>query len=133
MLIDNGLVKAGDVNPYAQETIVLAVDSVGNSETDTLFDSYVPGYAFEVVGVQHFAEAVTAAASYDLKIATTTALTAAEVPTAATREDGALSATKASLRGTAAEALNLHATTDGSGLLTGLKVKVRIRPQGQRG
>lgn len=115
---------------FIRETIVLGTPAVAISQADVLFDSFKPGFAFEIESIEHFAEAVTAAASYDVKIGTTTALTAAEVPVAATREDAVLHATEANIRGTATEEINLHCTTDGSGLLTGLKVKVTIRPTG---
>jgi hypothetical protein len=119
-------------SPLAQRTIDLSVGAVAISQADVLQDSYLPGYAFEIVSIQHFAGALDAAASYDLKIGTTSALTAAEVPVAATREDAVLNATLANLKGGATDAINLHATTDGSGTFTGLKVRVTIRPQGTR-
>lgn len=107
----------------AEQVITLAVQSVGISESDTLFDSFVPGNKFDVLSVQHFAEAVTATASYTVKIGTAAA-TSATTPTADTRGDATLTA---SVRGTATDALNLHCTTDGTGAFTGLKVKVRVR------
>lgn len=119
-------------SPLAKRDVVLSVQSVGNDEAATLFDSYKPGFPFEVVGVQHFAEAIVATASYDVQIGSTSVLAAAEVPTADTREDGVLSATWANRLGGAADELNLKCTTNASGTLTGLKVKVTIIPQGCR-
>ncbi len=112
---------------FLRKTIMLAVQAVGNSETDTLFDSFKPGYRFKILAIEHYAEGVTAAADYNIKIGTVSALAAVEVPTAATREDAVLNATAANLNGSATDVINLHSTTDGSGDFTGLKVKVTIR------
>jgi hypothetical protein len=113
--------------------ILLFVDDVPISQANVLFDSFKPGYAFEVLAVQHYAEAITAAADYDVDIGAVSCLAAHEVPTAVTREDAVLATAKSARRGTAAEALNLRVTTDGSGLFTGLKVRVTIRKVGLGG
>lgn len=123
-------VHEGQYHPESvllERTYVLSVQSVGNSEADTLFDSIKPGFEFEIVAVEHFAEAVTATADYMVKIGTTDALAAREVPTADTREDAGLHATEANLRGDETDEINLHATTDGTGVFTGLKVKVTVK------
>jgi len=113
---------------FIRQTIALGSPSVPISQADVLHDAYKPGFAFKIVAIEHFAESVTAAADYDVKIGTTSALAAAEVPTADAREDAVLNATAANLNGSATDVINLHCTTDGSGLLVGLKVKVTIRP-----
>lgn len=115
-------------SPLARNTILLSSPSVPISQANVLYDSFVPGYAFEIVDVQHFAEGVTAAADYDVDIGAASALAAHEVPTADTREDAVLATALASRRGSATDAINLRCTTDGSGLLVGLKVHVTIRP-----
>ena len=110
-----------------KEHITLSVDDVPISQANVLFDSFKPGYAFEILAVQHYAEAVTAAADYDIDIEAVSALAAHEVPTAVTREDAVLATAVAARRGSATDAINLRVTTDGSGLFTGLKVKVTLR------
>lgn len=99
--------------------------------TGVLFDSYVPGYAFEILGVQHIVDGIVATATCMVQIAARDAV-AAITPTAATRGDASLSGTAANLVGTGAEAINLRGTTNATGELMGLKVHVTIRPQGLR-
>ncbi len=130
MIVDEANFK-GD-SPLAQEAILLVVQTVAISQNDVKADSCKPGYPFQVVSVEHFAEDIAATASYDVKIGTTSALNAAAVPVADTRGDAALSGTLANLQGSASDEINLHVTTDGTGTLTGLKVRVTIRPQGTR-
>jgi len=119
-------------SPLAYRDVLLCVDAVTTGQAAVKFDAFKPGFPFEVVSVQHYAEALVANASYDVKIGTTSVLNALEVPVAATREDGVLTSTSANLRGSATDVINLHVTTDGSGEFTGLKVRVRIRAQGHR-
>ncbi len=119
-------------SPIARETIKLSVQTVAISQNDVKVDSFKPGYRFQVVGVEHFAEDVAATASYDVKIGTTSVLNAAAVPVADTRGDAPLHGTLANLQGEASEEINLHVTTNGTGTFTGLKVRVTIRPQGTR-
>src|SRR5690606_37150289 len=69
----------------ALQHVTLRPADVSDSEEDTKIASFKPGFAFEIVGVQHFVGAVTAEASYDVKIGTTSALAAAAEPAAATR------------------------------------------------
>ena len=128
MPVEEKHMKASD--DIHRREILLSVDSVPISQADVLFDSFKPGYAFEVLAVQHFAESVTATADYDVDIGAVSALAAHEVPVADTREDAVLATAKAARRGTAAEALNLRCTTNGSGLFVGLKVRVTIRKVG---
>lgn len=116
----------------AREYITLRPVNVAASAAGTKIAAVKPGYAFEIVGVQHFVGTVTATASYDVKIGTTSALSAAAVPVAATRGDAALGATTAARKGTADDEINLHATTDASGALSDVQVIVVIRPQGLR-
>lgn len=109
-----------DLTPLPEETY-----------SDLLVDSFVPGFPFEILGIQHVADQIEATAEYDVKIGSTSALNAAEVPVAATREDAVLAAA-ADLLGSGSDAINLHCTTDATGLLSGLKVHVTIRPRGLR-
>lgn len=103
----------------------------GEAITSGLFDSFVPGYPFEIVGVQHFAEEVVATGTAMVRIAARDAVSAI-TPVTGTRGDATLSTTPANLVGTASEAINLLCTTNAAGLLEGLKVHVTIRPQGLR-
>jgi hypothetical protein len=116
-------------SPLAKTTFTLSIQTVGNSQTDLAVDSFLPGFAFQIVAVQHFAEAVTATADYNVTCGGRSAVNN-QVPTAATRAAATLSTTAANLLGTNAEAVVLQATTDGSGAFTGLKVRVTIVPQG---
>lgn len=117
----------------AKEYITLGRGTVAANQADVKVDSFKPGYAFEIVSVQEFGSAVTATATYDLKIGTTSALSGARTPVANTRGDATLSATAANKRGTAAQELNLHVTTNGTGAFSNLSVRVGIRPRGMRG
>lgn len=107
----------------------LSVQSVTSGETDTLFDSVDVDYPFEVVEVESFVEDVTAGADFDVKVGGTSCLDAVHTPTADTREEPTLSGTASDLQGADGDAIALHATTDGTGALTGAKVRVRVVPQ----
>lgn len=128
MLIDEKNIARDSV--LALRHIDLIAPSVAANKADTLVDSVVPGYPFEIVKVQHFADTVTATASYNVKIGATAALNAAAVPVAATRGDATLGT---ALRGDADDAINLHATTNATGAFANLRVRVTIRPTGLRG
>ncbi len=110
--------------------ISFARSAVPASQAALLIGSFQPGYAFEIVSVQHLAKTVTATASYQLKIGTTNA-TSATTPTAATRGNATLTA--GALQGDEDDVINLHATTNGSGAFADLEVIVTIRPLGLRG
>lgn len=116
-------------DPIAQQVITLGCKDVAISQADVLQDAFQPGYAFEIVGVEHFTDNIAATASYLVKIGTTNAISAA-TPTADTRGDATLVA--GAVLGSATDVINLHATTDGSGTFTDLRVRVTIRPQGMR-
>ena len=111
----------------AREIVLLFVDDVPISQTGQIYDSAIPGFAFYVEKIEHFAEAVTATATFQAFIGTT-ALVAASTPVADTLTQATITATEAQRKGTATDDLNIKVTTDGSGLLTGLKVRITIRP-----
>jgi hypothetical protein len=122
-------------SPIVRRTIPFHVDDVLGDVADGLRAAYKPGYAFEIVNVQVLARDVTAQASANVKIGTTSALAAAEdldVLGDATLGDVALSATLANRRGTNASAINIHVTTDTAGRIEELQVYVTIRPQDTR-
>ena len=114
---------------FARHEISLGANDVAISQTDILQDAHQPGFPFEIVSVEHFADGVTAAADYMVKIGTTDALAAVTVPVADTRGNATLHATRANLLGTATGVINLHATTDGSGLFVDLRVRVIYKRQ----
>ena len=122
----------GSVDPdaaFAQHEISLGANDVAISQTDILQDAHKPGFPFEIVRVEHFADGVTAAADYMVKIGTTNALAAVTVPVADTLAEATLHATLANRQGSATDVINLHATTDGSGLFVDLRVRVVYKRQ----
>lgn len=98
------------------------------SQADVKVRGVVPGYAFEITKVEVFAKTVTATLSVQVKIGTTSALSAAVTPVADTPTAATLSTTLANKRGSSTEAINVHYTTDGTGAFTGMTVHVWIRP-----
>lgn len=116
-----------------QRVVPVALDDVGASESDSLVGAFKPGFAFEIEDVQAFAFDVTAQASVDVKIGTTSALDSAiDLDDAgdATRVDGTLSGTAANLQGDGDDVVNVHVTTDGSGAVEGGVIYVTLRPTG---
>jgi len=116
---------------FAQHEVVLGARDIPISQADVLIDAFVPGFPFEITSVQHFADAIVAAATYMVKVAAVDALAAETAPTAVTRGDATLHATLANRRGGATDPINLHMTSDGSGLMTDLKVRVVFQRQKQ--
>jgi hypothetical protein len=125
ILDDANISKAAGV---ARLPVTFHKDDVAASQADAKVAAFKPGFAFEIVGVQHFAAGVAAAASYTVKIGTTAATTAT-TPAAGARGDAALAAV---ISGGAGDEINLHVTTDGLGSLTDLAVVVLIRPTATR-
>ena len=117
----------------AIKTIALPFDDIGAGVAGLLRGSYIPGYAFIILGVQHFVRDITANFSYMVKVDATNALSAAAVPADATRGDASLHATRANLKGASTSAINLYLTTDGGGAAEEGTVYVTIRPLGLRG
>jgi hypothetical protein len=130
MVKDKHVDKAANV---AREVVLLSAITVAASAANVLFDTFMPGYDFEVLAVEGFAEDVTGTVTFDIDIGSTSVLNADAVPTADTRVAGVLSTTLADRQGTSAEILNLRATTGGGEAITNLKVKVTIRPRGLKG
>lgn len=119
-----------------EKTITFQVDEVGNGVSAATRGQFKPGFAFEVVGVQCFARDVTAQASVDVQIGSTSVLSAAidlDATGDATRADGTLSATLASRRGSASDVISVKPTTDGGGDISDLTVYVTLRARGHRG
>lgn len=112
---------------FVRQSVTLHRAAVGANQADGLVASFAPGFDFEIVDVQHFANNVTATANYMVKIGTTNALAGATVPVADTRGSAALHGTAANRKGKAADAINLHVTTNGTGAFADLSVIVTFR------
>jgi len=102
-------------------------DDLPISQTGTVYDSTVPGFGFYVERIECIIETITAALTFQVLVGATV-LCAATAPTAETLAEVTITGSRADRIGTAAEALNLQVTTDGSGVGEGLKVRVHIRP-----
>jgi hypothetical protein len=86
-----------------------------------------PGH-FEVIAVSGFCRTKAGTVTADVKIGGTTCLASALALTAAAATQGTLSTTRANRRGKrGTNALTVHATTDGSGVLTDGFVLVWVR------
>jgi len=114
---------------FAQHTVLLGAKDVAISQTDILQDAFLPGFPFEIVAVEHFATDQVNTITYMVKIGTTDALAGETGVTDLTRGDATLHATRANVLGSATDVINLHATSDGSGTFTGLKVRVTFKRQ----
>jgi hypothetical protein len=108
--------------------ITLQLGTTATGQTGKKTDGTVPGFAFQVVKVEVNALTVTATISMDVQIETTSVLTGAVTPVAATPTAGTLSSTLASIRGSATDAINLLYTSNGSGAATNGVARVWIRP-----
>jgi hypothetical protein len=96
----------------AQETIVFTRDQVPANQTGLLLGSFVPGYGFEIISVQHLASAVGGTTkTVDVKIGAASALLAAVTPVAATRTTASLAAAGSARTGSTTSAINIHGTT----------------------
>lgn len=113
---------------FAKELIRLQIGATATGQTGKQPDGVIPGFAFEIVKVEVNALTVTATISVDVLIGSTSCLTGAVTPVAATPTAGTLSSTLANKRGTATEAINVQYTSNGSGAMTNGIVSVWIRP-----
>lgn len=102
-------------------------------QADVLAYSFVPGHPFEIVGVEAYARVEAGVVSADVKIQAVSALAAIINYVTATRVVGALSALFASRRGSQTDAINVHYTSDGAGVLTNGVVTVRYRAMPMNG
>lgn len=130
------IVEDGDIAAGAAALLVPVTfhqDDVGAGITDAIQGSFKPGFAFEIVGVQTF-QASSSGASVDVKIGTTSALSAAHsLGTGAARADATLNGTGANKRGDKDAVIHLHVTTAATtGVIADLTVWVMVRPQACR-
>lgn len=98
------------------------------SQADLKEGGFKPGFAFEVERVEVYAKTVTATISVDVKIGTTSVLSAAITPVADTPTAGTVSTTVANRRGAATDTVFVHYTSNGTGAVTKCTVYVWIRP-----
>jgi hypothetical protein len=103
------------------------------SQNDVKAASYKPKYAFQVVDAQVYCRTEAGTVTADVKIGTASVLSGAMAFATGSRVDGVLSSTLTAVRGTSAEELNIHFTSDGTGALTNGFVFVTIRPVGLSG
>lgn len=112
----------------ARKPIRLILGTSAVSQTAKIPDSVIPGFAFQICKVEVWALTVTATITVDVLIGAVSVLTGAVTPVAATVTQGTLSSALATVRGTAAEAINLAYTSNGSGAATNAIVTVWLRP-----
>lgn len=113
----------------ALKPIRLSFGTTATSQTAKVPDAVTPGFEFQVVAVEVNALTVTATVSVDCKIGSTSVLSSAITPVAATPTAGTLSSTIANRQGTATSVLKAAYTTDGSGAMTNGFLTVWIRPK----
>ena len=124
-------VRAKDVLPsdsLGWVPIRMPIGATATGQTALEVDEVTPGFNFQIVGVQVHATAVTATASVNVLIGSTTCLTGAITPTAGNVVAGTLSTTMASRRGSSTDSIIVQYTTNGSGVITNGKVTVFVRP-----
>lgn len=122
--------KKMDPNGKASwKAIRLAIGTSAISQTAKVPDSVTPGFPFEIVAVEANALTVTATISFDVLIGSTSCLTGAITPVAATPTAGVLTTAKSTRRGTATDIIKAAYTSNGSGAATNGFLTVWIRPR----
>lgn len=123
------LKRTDPANPAGWEQVALGVSSVGNNQAAVLAQSMLVQFAFQVLSVTAWAQAVTATASVDVRIGATSVLTGLITPSSGTTDPaaGTLVTSIAGRRGAAGTTLRLYVTTNGTGALTNLLVNVTLR------
>lgn len=119
------------IHPLAKvalKAIRLAIGTTATGQTAKVPDAITPGFAFQVAAVEVNALTVAATISVDVLIGSTSCLSAAITPVAATPTAGTLSATPANLQGTATSILKAAYTSNGTGAATNGFITVWIRP-----
>lgn len=116
-----------------KECIRLHIGTTATGQTGKQPDGVIPGFDFQIVKVEVNALTVTATISVDVLIGSTSCLTGAITPVAATPTAGTLSTTLANVRGSSTEAINVQYTSNGTGAATNGIVSVWIRPQPMNG
>jgi hypothetical protein len=88
------------------------------SEADVEQAEFIIPARYEIHSVQVYCTAIAGTCTVDVKINGVTALAAPITPTANTATQPTLSATRSARRGTAAQRITVHCTTNGTGQLT---------------
>lgn len=110
----------------AIETLVVPIITAV-SQSDVIAQKMRVPYDFEIVGVEGYCRTEAGAVTGDVKIGTTSVLSAAIAFATGSRVAGALSATVANLRGLAGSDINVHYTSDGTGALTNGFITIHLR------
>jgi hypothetical protein len=120
------------IHPNAKIALHLVTLSYGTtaiSQTAKVPDSCIPGFNFEVVKVEANALTVTATITVDCLIGSTSCLTGAITPVAATPTAGTLTTAVTTRRGLSTDTLKAAYTSNGSGAMTNGVLRVWIRPR----
>lgn len=112
----------------AQHCFTMPIGATSTGQTSLEVDEITPGFNFQIVRVQVHATAVTATASVNVLIGSTTCLAGAITPTAGNVVVGTLATAVADRRGSTTDSIVVQYTTNGSGVITNGKVRVWVRP-----
>lgn len=126
MAVQDNKMAAGGYATW--KVVTLPVGATSTGQTGVEVDEFNPGHPFEIEKVEVHATAVTATASVNVLIGSTTALASAITPAAGDVVAGTLTTTTANRRGSASDNIVLQYTTGGSGVITNGKVRVFYRP-----
>jgi hypothetical protein len=74
-------------SPFARQTFQLSQAAIAGSQADVKVDAVVPGFAFEIIGIQAYAKDQTAVFDYQVKVGTVSAM-AGRVAGAAVADGG---------------------------------------------
>jgi hypothetical protein len=112
----------------ADKCLTMPIGTTATGQTALEVDELRPGFNFEIRKVEVHATGVTATASVNVLIGSTTALASAITPVAGDVVQGTLSTTMAARRGNSTDNIVVQYTTNGSGVITNGKARVWIRP-----
>jgi len=124
-VVDNHILPTASA---AQQCFTMPIGATATGQTALEVDEITPGFNFQIVRVQVHATAVTATASVNVLIGSTTCLTGAITPTAGNVVAGTLATAVADRRGSSTDSIVVQYTTNGSGVITNGKVRVWVRP-----
>jgi hypothetical protein len=126
MAVQDNKMAAGGYATW--KVCTLPIGATANSQTGLEVDEFNPGHPFEIEKVEVHATGVTATASVNVLIGSTTVLASVITPVAGNVVAGTLTTTLANRRGTEAENIVVQYTTNGAGVITNGKVRVFYRP-----
>lgn len=111
---------------FTHKPISFYLETIAVSQTALEVYEHVPGYHFEIVGFEVYAVSVTATVTFDLKIGTTSVLSAVLTPVAATAAKATIK-TDGSEYGDADDVITIQGTTNGTGDATAAQFQIWIR------